>query len=517
MLVRKTVLLACLALLISLGTVGAQQDRLITIAFEGGAVTMDPHKRQETTTLAWQQHVYEYLIRLSREGELVPELATSWEAEGENTWVITLREGVSWHDGSPFTAEDVVGSLTRAKTHPESQMAQYLTAMREAVATDANTVEIHTDTPDPLLPLKLAQVLVAKPDYAEEVGDDRMANEPMGTGPYRAVSYTTDDSLTLEAFEDYWGEQPEFRRVRLVNIPAGATRLSALLTGDVDIAEKILPQDFERVERSPDAYITMAPSTRVIYLTMNFACRENCPASGLPGGVNPFVDPTVRQAVAHAINVDAIIERVMGGVVTPATQYISPIDYLYDPLVERFDYDPERARELLAEAGYENGFRMRLDAPNDRYLNDALVAQAIGGMLGAVGIEVEVNATTRTVFFPLIDEGEFMMYLAGWGSPDVVSTFNNMIHTRDPEAGFGRLNRYFYANPEMDALITEVNAEFNEARRIELIHEINRHTLTEDVVWIPLYVESVIAGVRSDIDFEANPQEYILAFELQSR
>lgn len=513
--IRHLLRALCLGLLLSV--LGWSQAERITIAYEGGAVTMDPHMRQESTTIAWQQHIYEYLIRLTREGELEPELAVAWEAEGEDKWVITLREGVMWHNGDELTADQVARSLERAKTHPDSQMAQFLVAASDVVATDTYTFEILTDTPDPLLPLKLAQVLIAHPDYAEEVGDDVMANEPMGTGPYRLVSYTTDDHLALEYFEDYWGEEPEFKEVRLVNIPEGSTRLSALLSGDVDIAEKILPQDFPRVEASDEAYITTAPSTRIIYLSMNFECLEDCPSSNMPGGINPFTDSRVRQAVAHAINIDAIVDRIFDGVVTPATQYIAPGDYLYDERIERFEYDPERARELLAEAGYPDGISIRFDAPNDRYLNDALVAQAIGGMLTEVGIETEVNATTRTVFFPLLDELEFMMYLAGWGSPDIVSTFNNFVHTTDPEAGFGRLNRYRYSDPEMDALVKELNAEFDEDRRIELVHEINYHTLKEDVVWVPLYAESVIAGVSSALDFEANPSEYVLAWEIRSR
>ena len=496
-----------------LGGVLAQDDELV-IAYQGGAVTMDPHMRQETTTIAWQWHIYENLVRLNREGQLAPELAVSWESTGDMTWTFELREGVKWHDGSDFSAEDVVYSLERAKSNPNSQMGQFLTNVESVEATGPSSIEITTVTPDPFVPLNLSQVRIVNQAYAEEVGDEGMVTRPMGTGPYMATSFLTEDNLVLEAFPDYWGEQPDFARVRLVNIPSGSTRVAALLSGEVDVAEKVLPQDFARVEADPDTYITQAPSTRVIYLAMDYGCETNCPGSNLEGGKNPFLDPKVRQAVAHAIDVDTIIERVMGGAGAPASQYVAPADFGFDPELERYPYDPERARELLAEAGYPDGFSIRLEAPNDRYLNDALVAQAIAGMLGEVGIEVTVNAVPKAVFFPALDNREFVMFLAGWGSPDVNATLKAIVHTKDDEAGYGTLNRPRYSNPDVDRMIEEAAVEFDDEVRAEIIHQINEQSLKEDVLWVPLYTESVIAGVREGIEFSANPQEYLLAWEM---
>jgi len=510
---RKGLPLLVVMVVLLLGGTSAQDDELV-IGFQGGAVTLDPHMRAETTTIAWQMHLYEHLTRLERDGTVSPELATAWEAEGENAWVVTLREGVTWHDGSPLTAEDVVYSLERARNHPESEMKQYIPAVTGAEVVDERTVRINTDAPDPLMPLHLTQVRIVNRAHTEAVGDNGMTSQAMGTGPYRLVSYSNEETLVLEAFEDYWGEQPDFARVRLVNIPNGATRIAALLSGEIDVAEKVLPQDFARLERDENTYITQVPGNRVIYLTMDFACSEGCPGSNLEGGVNPFQDPLVRRAVYHAIDVDAIIERIMGGAAAPATQFIAPATTYYDEEIERYPYDPEEARRLLAEAGYPDGFSVRLDAPNDRYLNDALIAQAVGGLLGDVGIEVQVNATPKAVFFPQIDEGDFIMYIAGWGSSDVISTFNALVHTKDDEAGYGVTNRYGYSNPEVDRLIEEANVEFDEARRVELIHQINVQALMEDVAWVPLHVENVIAGVREGVQYEANPSEYLLAWEM---
>lgn len=496
-----------------LGTVSAQGDEL-TIGFQGGAVTLDPHMRAETTTISWQLHTYESLTYLERDGSISPKLATEWENVDENTWLVTLREGIQWQDGSDFTAEDAAYSLERALNHPESEMKQYITAISDVEVVDPLTIRINTSAPDPLMPLHLSQVRIVNQAFTEEVGDNGMTSQAMGTGPYRVVSYSNEDNLVLERFEDYWGDAPSFDRVRLVNIPNGSTRIAALLSGEVDVAEKILPQDFPRLERDENVYITQIPGNRVIYLTMDFSCSENCPGSNLEGGANPFTDPLVRRAVYHAIDIDTIIERIMGGAAAPATQFIAPATTYYDENIERYSYDPEEAQRLLAEAGYEDGFSVRLDAPNDRYLNDTLVAQAVGGLLNNVGVQTEVNATPKAVFFPQIDNGEFLMYIAGWSSSDIVSTYNAQVHTKDDGIGYGFANRNGYTNPDVDALIQQVNVEFDEARRIELIQQINEQALAEDVVWVPLHVENVIAGVRQGIAFEAHPSEYLLAWEM---
>lgn len=495
------------------GIASAQGDELV-IGFQGGAVTLDPHMRAETTSISWQLHIYESLTYLERDGSVSPKLATEWENVDKNTWLVTLREGVKWQDGSDFTAEDAVYALERALNHPESEMKQYITAISNVEVVDPLTIRINTSAPDPLMPLHLSQVRIVNEAFTEETGDSGMTSQAMGTGPYRAISYSNEDNLVLERFEEYWGDAPSFDRVQLVNIPNGSTRIAALLSGEIDVAEKILPQDFPRLERDENVYITQVAGNRVIYLTMNYSCTEGCPGSNLEGGANPFADPLVRRAVYHAIDTDTIIERIMGGAAAPATQFIAPATTYYDEDIERYAYDPEEALRLLAEAGYPDGFSVRLDAPNDRYLNDALVAQAVGGLLGNIGIQVEVNAIPKAVFFPQIDDGDFLMYIAGWSSSDVISTYNAQIHTKDDEVGYGFANRNGYSNPELDDLVQQVNVEFDEARRIDLIHQINEQALDEDIVWIPLHVENVIAGVREGVVFEANPSEYLLAWEM---
>ncbi|MDR9391428.1 MAG: ABC transporter substrate-binding protein [Trueperaceae bacterium] len=489
----------------------AQDDRL-DVAFEGGAVTLDPHARSETTTFAWQHHIFDTLTRRAPDGAILPWVLTDWENVEPTVWRMSVREGMTFHDGTPVTAEDVAYSLTRAATAPESEMKTYVGGVTTATAIDDGTVEVETAQADPALPINLSNIALLPKDAVEANGMQAFLENPIGSGPYTFVDWQQDERLELVAYDDYWGDVPEYREVLLRNIPSGSARVAALLSGEVDIAQKILPQDFARVERDPNAYVTQAASIRTIYLTMDYWRTES---PGLPDGIeNPFLDPRVRLAVWHAIDNEGIVEAVMGGAATVAEQFPPPAIEFHDPDAERPAYDPERARELLAEAGYEDGFRLILDSPNDRYLNDEFVAEAIAGMLSEVGIDTDVRAQTRTVFFPSLNEGAFTMYMAGWGWTAPYPTLPGFMRTRDMEAGHGTFNRPRYSSDSIDeAFIRGDLAVFDDDERIANARAILDEAIYEDVAYIPLYYENTIAGVRSGIEFESRPDEVMYAFE----
>jgi peptide/nickel transport system substrate-binding protein len=493
----------------------AQDDELV-IAFQGGAVTIDPHGRNETTTLGWQRHIFEPLTFFAPDGSLIPVLATGWENIDDLTWHVDIRSGVLFHDGTTMTPEDVVFSMIRAAQDPNSQMRGGIGQVAEANVLDEDTIEVITNSPDPLLPRNLERVAVIPKALFEAQGVDTFLQNPIGTGPYTYVSWLTGDNLVLEAFPNYWGEQPDFQNVRLVNIPNGATRVAALLSGEVDIAEKVLPQDFERVNNSGVATISQTPGQRVIYLTMDYG-REVSSAGMAEGEPNPFIDPRVRQAVYQAINVDAIVSRVMGGAATVASQFDPVTNEGYNPSIERLPYDVEAARALLEEAGVETPVRLRLDAPNDRYLNDALIAQAVAGMLADIGFEIEVNTTPRAVFFPQLNDYDFTMFLAGWGSSNTVQSMRNLMHTRDEEAGLGGSNRIRHGNPEVDALIAAAGSAFDPAERQQILWNALELAQQQGFAYIPLHYENVIAGVSNDVDYRARYNEYIFAAEVSRK
>lgn len=493
----------------------------LIIGFRGDAATLDPHMRSETTTLNLQAHIYDYLFNYGVDGSIKPHLGLSLENVDDTTWLLHLRQGVQFTNGEPFNAEAAAYSINRAKTHPRSQTAHFLAAVERATPVDEYTVEITTLGPRPLLLLDLTHsVMMVPPRYVEEVGDAEFALKPVGTGAYIFEEWVRDQHLKLTVNPDWWGWQegfvPDITRVTMRPIPETATRVAALVTGEIHVAESIAVEDIPRVEASPDHYVARTPSQRVIYLTMDYFREKDSPGMA-PGQPNPFMDRRVRQAVYHAINKDEIIEFVMGGAAYPADQFVHPNAYGFNPNLKGFPHDPDRARELLREAGYPQGFRVRIDVPNDRYINDADIAQAVAGQLRQVGIDAWVNATPRAEFFPRVDNGDFTVYIAGWGSLNLSATLNAQLRCRDPERGLGHVNRLGYCNPAFDELVARADVTFDEEERTRLYHEAIRVALDEDVVWVPLHYEEIVAGIDARFDIPLRFDEMFFAYETRVR
>ncbi len=519
-------LLILVVLVISVAFAGG--DKLV-VAFQGGAVTLDPDMRNETTTLAWQHHIFDAPYVFDAAGKVVPMLATSIKNVDPNTWILKVRDDVKFHDGSSMTPEDVAFSIVRAATHPKSQMKGYLGKVESATVQADGSIVIKTKVPDPLLPAHLDHAMVVPKAYLEKVGDEGFAKHPIGTGPYKFVEWLNADHLSLVRFEDYWGEKPAFAKVLLRNIPQGATRVAGLLSGEIDIAEKVLPQDFGRVNNSGRAVVKQTPGVRVIYVAMDY-WREYG-SEGLPKGAkNPFMNPEARKAIYMAINEEAIVKKIMGGAATVAPQFLAKVHEGYSPNIHRFPYDPKAARKILEDLGYgdkdgdgwlelptKDGkrvpFELRVDAPNDRYLNDAQIAQALASMLRDIGIKASVNAVPKKVFFPNMTKGHFTLYMAGWGSMDPINTVLSMFHSKDASGLYGRFNREHYHNAQVDALIEKAAQTFDQSTRKKLLVQAMDIAMLKDVAYIPLHYENVIAGVAKGVDFTPRPDEYIHAFE----
>jgi peptide/nickel transport system substrate-binding protein len=510
--VLKPLLVTAALLASSAWIVSEAQGDVFRIAFQGGATTLDPHYKLETLSINWQQYLFDTVTRYGAKGEAKPGLAQVWKSDGANRWSFVLRRGVKFHDGSALTASDVVFSINRVLTDPKSQFKSTIQAVKSVSAPNAYTLEVVTERPDPLLPTHLGGVAVvsekivrANPDWAQK---------PVGSGPYRFVSWLAQDNLTLEANPLYWGGVPTLKRVKLVNVPQPQARLAALLSGQVQLAEKIAPQDVERLNATPGFSVSQTPSTRTIYLALDFR-KENSP--GVGAGANPFANLKVREAVARAVDRNLIVKSVMGGLATPASQFVAPFVDGFDRRLKPAAYDLEKARKLLGEAGYANGFNLRLDATNDRYLNDALVAQAVGGMLERIGIKTRVNAVSRTVLFPQLDKGEFSAYISGWGSSDLVSTLVSQVMCKNPKEGWGNVNRVGYCNAEVDRLILKAASSFNASERKRLTSAAMNKALLEDFVWIPLHHENAIHGFSDRFAYQARGDEYVYTWEISPR
>ncbi len=509
---------AILALVAGSAPVNYAQGRPVVIASSGDAETMDPVLTAISTTGSIQSHMIEPLVDYDPDGKLTPVLATSWRALDNVTWEFKLRSGVRFHNGEPFNAEAAKFSIDRAQNHPRSLQKVYVSMIKEMRVVDSLTLRIVTNDPSPDLVANIASILVLPPRHAREVGDEGLARRPVGTGPYKFVEWVRDDRIVLEQYPGYWGPKPQATRVTIRPIPEGATRVAALLAGEVDVVEGIPIPDIPRVAKAKGFKVLRKQGPRLIFVAMDTfrdrGGRHPAGSPGLPeGAANPLKDVRVRQAIYSAINSKEIVEQVMGGAAAPAEQILPSFMFGYNPRVRRPIYDPSRAKRLLAEAGYPNGFTVRLDVPTDRYVNDREVGLALAGMLGRVGITVQLNGMPRAIYFPRMRAFDTSFQMSGWLT--LISSINwaALLGCVDPKTGYGRANYGRHCNPDLNRMIDVLNTEMNEAKRKEVFFKAAEFT-RQDVGKIPLYFEELIRGVKDGISMPVRVDEHVRAQEI---
>lgn len=494
-------------------------EKPLVIGFEGDAATLDPHARNETTTTTIQRHVYEQLISLDANLKIKPDLAESWRLLDDNTWEFKLRKGVKFHNGEPFNAAAAKYSLERCKTHPKSQYKYMVPDYKEIAVVDDYTLRFVTKSPTPELLIMLESISMVPPKYFSETEYGKVATTMVGTGPYKFVEWVKDDHITLVRNENWHRHpKPDWEKVIIRPIPQDATRVAALLTGEIDACWGVSIPDIPRVEKNKNTYVSRCPSQRVIYVMFDIYSEKGGPAPnaqpGIPAGKpNPFKDIRVRKAIAHAINVDEIIKYVMEGSAYPASQMVSHYATGYNPNVKRPKYDLELAKKLLAEAGYPNGFEAVIDTPNDRYINDQQVTEAIAAQLAKIGIKLKVIASPKAVFFPKLDRYESPFFLAGWGTLSWQGTMNAFF--REKKGSYGRTNRGRFADPQIEKKMDLANSMMDEAKREKLRNEISEYLYSTYYV-IPLYYQENVFGFSKRIkDGKARVDERLFAFELK--
>lgn len=497
----------------------ALAQKPLVIGFEGDAATLDPHARNETTTTTIQRHVYEQLISLDANLKIQPDLAESWKLIDDNTWEFKLEKGVKFQNGEPFNAAAAKYSLERCKTHPKSQYKYMVPDYKEIVAVDETTLRFITKNPTPELLIMLESVSMVPPKYFSETEYGKLASTMVGTGPYKFVEWVKDDHITLVRDENWHGRpKPDWEKVILRPIPENATRVAALITGEIDACWGVSIPDIPRVEKNKNTYVSRSPSQRAMYVMSDVYCDKGGPAPnanpGIPAGKpNPFKDFRVRKAIAHAINLDDIIKYVMEGSAYPASQLNGPYATGHNPNIKRPAYDPALAKKLLAEAGYPNGFEATFDTPNDRYINDQQVAEAITAQLAKVGIRLKVIATPKAVFFPKVDRFESPFFLAGWGTLSWQGTMNGFF--RERKGSFGRTNRGRYSNPALEKKMDEANQVMDEAKRDKLRDPISEEIYATYYV-IPLYFQENVFGFSKKIKgAKSRVDERLFAHELK--
>jgi len=484
-------------------------------ANDGDANSMDPYARQETFLLLFDLSMYEPLIRRNREMKLEPGLATEWSNIDPTTWRMKLRQGVNFHDGSPFTADDVVFSFGRA-THPGSNLGSPLASVREVRKLDDQTVDFITDGPNPILPYNLTGVAMMSRKWCEEHNTTRAAdltkNEESyatrnanGTGPFMLKERKPDVRTVLAKNPNWWGlkaEPIDLDEVVFSRIENAATRVAALLSGELDMIYTVPPQDTDRIAKTSGMKIWQKSELRTIFLGMDQS-RDELLESTVKGK-NPFKDKRVRQAFYQAIDEDAIKTKVMRGFAHPTALIVGPGVNGYDTALDkRYPYDPAAAKKLLADAGYGDGFGVGFDCPNDRYVNDEAICQAIGAMLARIGVKVDLLAQTRAKYFGKINAPRFetSFYMLGWtpGTYDALDALKALAATRRPGSFDGLYNVGGYSNPQLDELIKQIQVELDSERRNELIAQALT-LVKDDFAYLPLHQQVVVWATRDNVD-----------------
>jgi peptide/nickel transport system substrate-binding protein len=526
----KARLLAAAAATVLVG--GVAQAETLTIGSASEPSAMDPHFHNLGPNNAMRRHIFESLVIQDENQNLQPGLAVSWEPVSATSWKFELRDGVSFHDGSSFGPEDVVWTLCRIPNVPESpsSFTIYTKAITSVEAPDATTLIINTATPYPLLPVEAstwglldapadAEGLTYDPagcDYAGEYPSTPSFNDgtsAVGTGAYTFGEFVKGDRVVLNRNPDYWGEAPDFEQVVFRPITSDGPRVAALLAGDVDLIDKPPLQDLPRLVEDPEIEVAQGLSNRVIYLHMDQYEDATPGVSGVDG--NPFKDVRVREALSHAINREAIVDRIMGGVAVPAGELLPPIMFGANPDAAFTPFDADKARSLLAEAGYPDGFELVIGSPNDRYINDELIAQAVAQMFARIGVETTVDAVTASVFFSRRNQYEFSIYLAGWGSGtgEMSSPLRALVACRDADAGFGGTNRGRYCNPEMDAILKQALETVDEEARAELLQQASAMVMADYGI-LPLHFEVTPWAFKKGLSYTPRADQYTLALNV---
>lgn len=496
----------------------AAQELTIGLKTEPSALDPQYHNLAPNNQIA--SHIFDPLIAKDDKQRPVPALATSWKAISDTVWEFKLRPDVRFHDGSPFTARDVVFTYERAAKVPNSPSPFTLMTrqMTKIEIVDPLTLRITTAAPAPLLPLDLSALPILSHTAAaggapegKTTAELNRGEGLIGTGPFKFADWKRGAALVLTRNDDYWGPKPAWAKVTFKPLTNAASRVAALLAGDVDLIEDPATADLPKLRKDPKITLAEAVSSRVIYIALDQFAE---PSPGIPdtGKKNPLKDKRVREALSHAIDRKAIVDKVMEGVGQPAGDFLPWPAFGTSKATQPDRYDPAGARKLLADAGYPKGFSITLGAPNGRYINDLKVAQAVASMWSRVGVKTEVEAAAPPVFFKNRDEYKYSAYLAGWGadSGEMSNPLRALVATPNREKGMGGTNRGRYSNPALDARLEEAMRTVDDKKREALLQEASRLVIA-DYGFLPLHFELSVWAMRRGLTYVGRADQATLA------
>jgi peptide/nickel transport system substrate-binding protein len=483
----------------------------LRIGLAGEPTTLDPHAVNiaPNNALAW--HLFEALTHVDAQTRLTPGLALSWQAISPTEWEFRLRQGVRFHDGSAFDAEDVVASIERARRLPNGQFGAFVQRISTLRIVDPYTLRISTSQPHAALPLDLDSIFIISRRHAMASSDafDR-GEAAVGTGPWRLRRFSRGERVELDRNDAFHGTLPEWPAVELRVYGAERARMAALLGGDVDLIESVPGADLVRLRGNPRFAIEQAVSWRTLFFHADERLAAHAAAAS-----NPLADRRVRQALSLAIDRRAIVERLLDGAGRPAGNLVAPGVFGHDETLSVPRFDPALARQLLAEAGYPGGFELTLAAPNNRYPGDARIAQAVAAMFARIGVRARLVTLPVNVYLPRARRGEFALAMLGWGSFSADLALRSLVATRDPARGNGGWNWSYYSSPEVDRLLDTAAAEFDPDRRESLVRTAMRHAMRDGAV-IPLHHTMASWAMRRELRYTARTDEFTFAHEVHA-
>ncbi|KRS18805.1 ABC transporter substrate-binding protein [Roseovarius indicus] len=483
------------AILVAAAGMGSAQT--LNFAYDADPVSLDPHEQLSGGTLQLSHMVFDPLVRWNKDLGFDPRIATEWERIDDTTMLFHIREGVKFHSGNDLTAEDVVYTIERLKSSPDFK--GIFAGWSSATAVDDYTVEVKTDGPSPLILHTATYVFPLDKDFYTEGGDeiakhgDSFASQNVsGTGPFTIAEREQGVKVTFERNPDYWDtDSPgNVQTAILTPIKEAPTRVAALLSGDVDFIAPVPPTDLERIENNEDTKLVTMTGTRIITLQMNQERNE------------ALADVKVRQAIVHAINNEGIVQKIMKGFGTVAAQQ-SPEGYVgHNPNLEpRFDV--EKAKALMEEAGYADGFSATMMCPNNRYVNDYKICEAAAAMLAKIGIEIDLTTMPKAQYWPKFDERAADIMMIGWHSDTEDSAnFNEFLTmTPNPDTGRGQYNSGNYSNEEVDRLTMASLTETDEQKRADMLQTVEQ-ILYDEAAFVPLHWQDLAWAARTGVDIE---------------
>jgi peptide/nickel transport system substrate-binding protein len=524
--VRQSLYAATIASIVAIAMSPASAQ-ILRYANQGELKSLDPYTLKETTTIAHHAHVYEGLVTRDKDLKIVPALAESWETLDPLHWRFHLRKNVKFHNGDPFTADDVIFSAERVRAKGSNFLSN-VPADAKFVKVDDYTVDVTLDSPNPILTSQWDGWFIMDKKWCEE--HDAVAPTPAsattpsyaslhenGTGPFTIESHQPGVKTVFKAFPGWWGK-PEFniKEIDFTPIGSDATRVAALLSGEVDVIEPVPLQDIQRVNSSGAATVLNGPEIRTIFLGMD-QTRDELLYSNIKGK-NPFKDIRVREAFYKAIDVEAIKSRVMRGMSTPSALMVAPQLYPLSKDFVRPKADPDAAKKLLVEAGYPDGFEVTMDCPNDRYVNDAAICQAVVGMLARIGVKVNLLAQPKALYFgKVLKPGGFKtsFYLLGWtpASSDSHNVLHDIMGCRDDakDPTRGEANLGGYCNKDLDALADKILVENDTAKRDQMIKQAFEIGI-KDYSYIPLHQQPLSWGVSKKVKIWQRADNQVLFY-----